>query len=89
MIQHATDNSLIIDGQDTGLKLTQRQDGTVIYTPENRLRGQAYRQHDMPHKRYSTAHDSPTDPRTGLPTGAAGRAQLEADVRELMARLAA
>lgn len=81
MLQHATDNSLIIDGRDTGLKLTQRQDGTVVYTPENRLRGQAYRQHEMPHKRYSVAHDAPA-------SGAAGRSQLEADLRELLARLA-
>jgi hypothetical protein len=80
MLQHATDNSLIIDGRDTGLKLTQRQDGSVVYTPENRLRGQAYQQHQMPHKRYSVAHDAPA-------SGAAGRSQLEADLRELMARL--
>jgi hypothetical protein len=80
MLQHATDNSLIIDGRDTGLKLTQRQDGTIVYTPDNRLRGQAYKQHQMPHKRYSVAHDAPA-------SGAAGRSQLEADLRELMARL--
>lgn len=87
MIQHATDNSLIIDGQATGLKLAQRQDGTVIYTPENRLSGQAYVQHPMPHARYSLSHDNPINPRTGEPTGAAGRAQFEADLRELLARL--
>ena len=80
MLQHATDNSLIIDGQATGLKLTQRQSGTVIYTPESRPSGRAYREHQMPHARYSTAHDAPA-------SGAAGRTQLEADLRALLARL--
>lgn len=87
MIQHATDNSLILDGRDTGLKLTQRREGSVVYTPENLLRRQAYREHAMPHTRYSLSHDNPIDPRTGQPTGAAGRAQFEADLRELLARL--
>ncbi|MEY4415379.1 MAG: hypothetical protein RIQ53_2672 [Pseudomonadota bacterium] len=77
MLQHATDNSLIIDGRDTGLKLTQRHDGTVVYTPENRLRGQEYKQHQMPHKRYSVVHDAPA-------SGAAGRSQLEEDLRALL-----
>lgn len=82
MLQHTTDNSLILDGRDTGLKLTQRREGTVVYTPESRLRGQAYREHKMPHARYSTAHDAPA-------SGAAGRAQLEADLRALLATLEA
>ena len=82
MLQHTTDNSLILDGRDTGLKLTQRREGTVVYTPENRLRSQAYREHKMPHARYSTAHDAPA-------SGAAGRAQLEADLRALLATLEA
>lgn len=85
MIQQAPDNSLILDGRDTGLKLAQRRDGSVVYTPENRLRGQAYKEHKMPHARYSLSHDAPTDPRTGLLTGAAGRAQLESDLRDLLA----
>lgn len=87
MIHQAADNSLILDGRDTGLKLTQRRDGSVVYTPENRLRGQAYKEHRMPHARYSLGHDAPTDPRTGLPTGSAGRAQLEIDLRELLTRM--
>ena len=89
MLQHATDNSLILDGKTTGLKAAQRREGTVVYTPESRLSGQAYREHAMPHTRYSLSHDSPIDPRTGLPTGAAGRAQFEADLRDLLARLQA
>lgn len=74
------DNSsrISINGQSTGLALTQRRERTVIYTPEGA--GRAYAEHKMPHARYSTAHDAPA-------SGAAGRAQLEADLRELLARL--
>jgi len=79
MIQIDTANRVILDGQDTGLALTQRRDSTVVYTPESA--GINYREHAMPHARYSTAHDAPA-------SGAAGRGQLKADVRELLARLA-
>lgn len=78
MIAIYTDNSISIDGVATGLSMTQRADGTVIYTPEGF--GRAYREHKMPHDRYSAAHDAPA-------SGAAGRRQLEADVRALMYRL--
>lgn len=77
MIQIDTSNRIRIDGRDTGLALTQRASGTVIYTPEG---SSAYREHKMPHARYSTAHDAPA-------SGAAGRAQLESDVRALLERL--
>ena len=77
MIQIDTANRIRIDGCDTGLALTQRASGTAIYTPEGRS---AYREHKMPHARYSTAHDAPA-------SGAAGRAQLESDVRALLERL--
>ena len=71
-------NRLAIDHVQTGLALAQRRDGTVIYTPEG---GRAkYVEHKMPHARYSTAHDAPA-------SGAAGRAQLEADIRELLRQL--
>lgn len=79
MIQIDTSNRIRIDGRDTGLALTQRASGTVIYTPEGRTG--AYREHKMPHARYSTAHDAPA-------SGAAGRAQLEIDVRALLQQLA-
>ena len=68
-------NRISINGQPTGLALTQRRDGTVIYTPEGI--GRAYAEHKMPHARYSTAHDAPA-------SGAAGRAQLEADIVALL-----
>lgn len=80
MIQIDTNNRLRIDGVDTGLALVQRASGTVIYTPESRASGTAYREHKMPLARYSTAHDTPA-------SGAAGRAQLEQDVRALLAGL--
>ena len=77
MIQIDASNRISIDGRDTGLALAQRASGTVVYTPEGRS---AYREHKMPHARYSTAHDAPA-------SGAAGRAQLESDVRALLERL--
>jgi hypothetical protein len=78
MIQIDTANYIRIDGKNTGLQLTQRRDGTVIYSVDSG--GQNYREYPMPHARYSTAHDYPA-------SGAAGRAQLEADVRALLETL--
>lgn len=89
MLQIDTSDSIIINGRDTGLKLTQRRDGTVVYSPEKS--GQAYREHAMPHTRYSTAHDNPrplhktTELAEKFKT--AGRSQLEADICSLLARL--
>jgi hypothetical protein len=80
MLQIATNNALILDGKATGLSLVQRREGTVVYTPENRLNGESYREHKMPNARYSTAHDAPA-------SGAAGRAQLEDDLRKLLVAL--
>ena len=76
MIQITATNQIIIDGQMTSLHLTQRSDGTVIYSAD--AGGKNYREYKMPHQRYSTAHDSPA-------SGAAGRSQLEADIRALLA----
>lgn len=80
MITIHENNSISLGGVATGLSMAQRADGTVIYTPEGF--GRAYKEHKMPHARYSAAHDAPA-------SGAAGRKQLEADVRALMCRLAA
>lgn len=80
MLQIATNNALFLDGKPIGLSLIQRRDGSVVYTPECGLSGQRYQEHVMPHKRYSTAHDAPA-------SGAAGRAQLEADLRELLRKI--
>ena len=73
-----TSNRIQIDHQPTGLALAQRREGTVIYTPEGVA--SKYAEHKMPHARYSSAHDTPA-------SGAAGRAQLEADIRALIKTL--
>lgn len=78
MLQIDTSDSILIDRRDTGLKVTQRRDGTVVYTPESVISGRKYQEHKMPHTRYSTAHDSPA-------SGAAGRTQFEADIHAIMA----
>lgn len=80
MIEITTNNAILLDGQPTGLALRQAQHGTVIYTPASVDGRVPYREHPMPHRRYSASHDAPS-------TGAPGRAALEADVRALVARL--
>lgn len=80
MIQIDTTNRIVIDGNRTPLAVTQTGDGTVVYTPESRLSGQAYVEHKMPHRRYSLAHDAPA-------SGIAGRAEFEAHVKAVLATL--
>lgn len=80
MVQIDTTNRIIINGQRTALAVTQNGNGTVVYTPESRLSGQAYVEHKMPHQRYSLAHDAPS-------SGVAGRTEFEADVKALLAKL--
>lgn len=80
MLQITTNDEILLDGQRTGLGLTQRQNGTVIYTRECKLSGIAYREHVMPHLRYSAVHPAPA-------SGAAGVSQLESDLRALLAHL--
>ena len=75
MLQIDTSDSILIDGRDTGLKVTQRRDGTVVYTPESVISGRKYQEHKMPHTRYSTACTA---------SGAPGRTQFEADIYALM-----
>ena len=93
MLQIDTENNILINGRNTGLKLEQRREGTVIYTPEikgieNDSVSSVYKEHKMPHARYSAVHDNPKpmhatpelEAQFGKP---AGRAQLEADIRKL------
>lgn len=54
----------------------QRKDKTLVYTPEN-LTGGTYKEHVMPHERYSLAHPNPA-------SGVAGVLQFEADIRNLI-----
>lgn len=88
-----TANRISIDGRFTGLAVTQRRDGTVVYTPESVVGGTKYAEHKMPRARYTLAHDNPR-PMHATPElaakfpPAAGRAQFEADIRSLLARLA-
>lgn len=68
---------------NTGLGVSQTKDGTVVYTREKRNLYTSkierhYKEHAMPHQRYSLAHDNPA-------SGVAGRAQFEADITTLMA----
>lgn len=42
--------------------------------------GTKYKEHQMPHSRYSLTHDKPA-------SGAAGKLQFESDVRDLMEKL--
>ena len=77
-LQISTAGDIIIDGRKTGLKVAQNREGTIVYSASHG--GKDYREHKMPHARYSTAHDAPA-------SGAAGRAQLETDIRALLKSL--
>lgn len=79
-----TDNTIEIDGVKTRLKVTQTGQGTVVYTPERfdfekNVWAEGYKEHPMPHKRYSLAHPAPS-------SGAAGCLQFEADIKALLAQ---
>lgn len=76
-IQISTNNEIILDGKRTGLGLSQKKEGTLIYTMESLLGGVEYFEHKMPYKRYSAASDIPN-------IFCAGRTQLEADIREIL-----
>lgn len=90
MLTINTDNSIEIDGRRTGLRVTQRREGTVVYSTNHG--GTNYREHPMPHARYSLAHHAPR-PLHATPELAAkfpppaGLDQFEADIRALIATL--
>ena len=71
-------NRIQINGRDVGLSVCQESHATVVYRPENLLRGVAYKVFDMPHLRYSLSADKPA---SGVP----GRIEFERDVRSLIA----
>ena len=91
-LQVDTAGYIKIDGRSTGLKAGQRREGTIVYSPELPrrqdvvdgevvwLEPQRYQEHKMPRQRYSLARDKPA-------SGAAGRAQFETDIRDLLERL--
>jgi hypothetical protein len=64
---------------EAGLNVKGVMQWTEVVVRE-RDAGQPYKEHQMPHVRYSAAHDFPS-------SGAAGRAQLEADVLALLKTL--
>jgi hypothetical protein len=72
-----SDDSIHLDGANTGFKIAQRATKTVIYSPECTVNGKAYMEHAMPFNRYSTACDIPSSGNPGL-------SQLETDVKGLM-----
>ena len=90
-LEIATDNTIILDGHPTALKVTQTGQGTVVYSPESISPASKYREHDMPHFRYSLTHDNPKPNHATQELAAkypvAGRAKFESDLRELLSRL--
>jgi hypothetical protein len=88
MLQLDQNNHILIDSKPVNLGLTQAREGTKIYTPEHCPGG--YREHKMPHARYSSMMARPHKPGQGYdPEKCAGVHELEADLRALVARLAA
>lgn len=86
MLQIDNTNRIIIDGQCTKLAISQKREGTVIYTPESLSSN--YKEHQMPFARYSTAHDEPHKVGEQYdPSVTAGRLQLEEDVLALIKSL--
>lgn len=75
MIEITTNNAIHLDGKDTGLGVTQKAERTVVYVRETLTA--KYREIQMPHQRYSLAHDAPA-------SGNPGRAQFEADLRAVI-----
>ena len=68
-------NRIVIDHIQTGLAVTQNASGTIVYTPEGVI--SRYKEHKMPHTRYSLSHDSPS-------SGVAGKSQFENDIKDLI-----
>ena len=91
MFEVDTDTGRItINGAFSGLHVTQARNGTIVYTPEGVPGG--YKEHAMPHARYSLAHNAPRPLHATAALAekykTTGRAQFETDVRALLARLA-
>ena len=65
-------------GQKHGLYVTQSREGTIVYSA-SLTGGLGYKEHKMPHARYSLTNEEPH-------SGAAGLRQFEADIHALLAR---
>lgn len=73
MLSIAANNEILIDGERTGYRVTQKADGTVVYSNFDNK----YREHAMPHKRYSLSHPAPLSGNPGL-------TDFERDIRALL-----
>lgn len=71
-------NRIAIDHIQTGLAVIQNATGTVVYTPEGI--SSRYKEHKMPHARYSLSHDKPA-------SGVAGKEQFEVDIKKLLEQI--
>lgn len=74
-----SNGSISLSGNQTGLAVTQDARGTIVYTVESKFSGVSYKEHDMPHSRYSLAHNAPT-------SGVAGRDDFERDLLDLIGK---
>lgn len=86
-INFNTDDSIVLDGVATGLRYTQEEEGTVIYSAGHG--GADFKKYPMPHARYSLPDDArrPRHPTSKLVIKAAstaGRMQFETDLRALV-----
>ncbi len=71
-------NRISIDNIQTSLAVTQNAGGTIVYTPEGVI--SRYKEHKMPHTRYSLSHDRPF-------SGVAGKSQFENDIKKLIMQI--
>ena len=69
-----TDNSIEINGQQTGLKVAQNKNKTVVYSSTTK---DGYKEYQMPQQRYSLNHAAPA---SGVP----GSDAFEKDIIDLL-----
>lgn len=72
-----TDNSIEINNVQTGLKVSQDQNKTTVYSSTIK---DGYIEYKMPSERYSLSHDQPA-------SKIAGRSQFEADIVNLLEKI--
>jgi hypothetical protein len=82
MLTIYTNGDISISGASTGLAVKQGPNGTIVHTKESAFTKAEYKEHEMPHQRYSLAADTPA-------SGVAGRSEFEADVLALIDKLKA
>lgn len=78
MLTIYSNNNISLDGKDTGLGVSQRQTGTVVFVRESVGQKIEYKELTMPSTRYALSGDAPA---SGVP----GRSQFEADLRAVLA----